>query len=90
MPYHHSARGGVEGRARQIRPPVVQYPIRREANSEVGAFIRTRIPRDGGLIQIEAELPRLWDLRRRLEAARAAGLDKIPVAPPPNPGDLIG
>ena len=42
------------------------------------------------LHEIETELPRLWDLRRRLEAARAAGLDKIPVAPPPNPGDLIG
>ena len=42
------------------------------------------------LQEIEAELPRLWDLRRRLEADRAAGLDKIPVAPPPDPNDLSG
>ncbi|MBK9713039.1 MAG: DUF2630 family protein [Kouleothrix sp.] len=37
------------------------------------------------LAQIEAELPRLWDLRRRLEAARAAGLSSVPVPPPSNP-----
>ncbi len=39
---------------------------------------------------IEAELPKLWDLRRRMEAARAAGLDKIPVPPPSDPNNLIG
>lgn len=42
------------------------------------------------LHEIEAELKRLWDLRRRLEAARAAGLDSIPVPPPPDPDQLIG
>ena len=42
------------------------------------------------LAQIEAELPRLWDLRRRLEAAKSAGLDRIPVPPPPDPENLIG
>jgi hypothetical protein len=42
------------------------------------------------LAYIEAELPRLWDLRRRIEAAKAAGLDKIPVQPPPDPSQLTG
>lgn len=42
------------------------------------------------LAHIRAELDRLWDLRRRIEAARDAGLDHIPVPPPPNPSDLIG
>jgi Protein of unknown function (DUF2630) len=39
---------------------------------------------------IAAELPRLWDLRRRLEAAKSVGLDKIPIPPPANPDELIG
>ena len=39
---------------------------------------------------IEAELPKLWDLRRRLEAAKAAGLDGIPIPPPPTqPADRL-
>ena len=42
------------------------------------------------LAYIEAELPKLWDLRRRLEAAKAAGLDNIPVPPPNDPNQLIG
>jgi hypothetical protein len=42
------------------------------------------------LHEIEAELTRLWDLRRRLEAAKAAGLDRIPVPPPEDPSKLIG
>ena len=42
------------------------------------------------LAQINAELERLWDLRRRLEAAKNAGLDHIPVPPPPDPSKLIG
>ena len=42
------------------------------------------------LRQIEAELDRLWDLRRRLEAAKNAGLDRIPVPPPPDPSTLTG
>ena len=36
------------------------------------------------LAYIEAELPKLWDLRRRLEAAKAAGLNTIPVPPTPD------
>jgi len=35
-------------------------------------------------------VPTLWDLRRRLEAAKAAGLDDIPVQPPADPSQLIG
>jgi hypothetical protein len=42
------------------------------------------------LREIEAELDRLWDLRRRLEAAKNAGLDHIPVPPPPDPSKLTG
>ncbi len=42
------------------------------------------------LAHIEAELPKLWDLRRRHEAAKAAGLADIPVQPPADPSQLIG
>jgi uncharacterized protein DUF2630 len=42
------------------------------------------------LTYIEAELPRLWDLRRRLEAAQSAGLSDVPVPPPPDPSELTG
>ncbi len=42
------------------------------------------------LRQIEAECDRLWDLRRRLEAAKNAGLDHVPVSPPPDPSKLTG
>jgi hypothetical protein len=42
------------------------------------------------LAHIEDELLKLWDLRRRLEAAKAAGLDVVPVPPPPDPSKLIG
>ena len=41
------------------------------------------------LDHIKAELDRLWDLRRRLEAARSVGLDHIPVAPPDDPSKLL-
>lgn len=41
------------------------------------------------LAHIKAELDRLWDLRRRLEAARDAGLDHIPVPPPDDPSKLL-
>jgi hypothetical protein len=42
------------------------------------------------LHEIETELTRLWDLRRRIEAAKAAGLEAVPVPPPPDPDQLIG
>ena len=38
---------------------------------------------------IKTELERLWDLRRRLEAARSAGLDRLPVPPPEDPSKLL-
>ena len=41
------------------------------------------------LREIRHELERLWDLRRRLEAARHVGLEDIPVPPPANPEDLL-
>jgi hypothetical protein len=42
------------------------------------------------LRHIEAELDRLWDLRRRLEAAKNVSLDHIPVPPPSDPSELTG
>jgi septal ring factor EnvC (AmiA/AmiB activator) len=42
------------------------------------------------LTDIVKELERLWDLRRRIEAAQAAGLDSIPIPPPSDPAQLIG
>lgn len=42
------------------------------------------------LAEITHELARLWDLRRRIEAARAAGLDRVPVPPPNDPENLVG
>jgi len=42
------------------------------------------------LVEIEHELPRLWDLRRRIEAARHAGLKTIPVPPPADANDMVG
>lgn len=42
------------------------------------------------LFAINRELERLWDLRRRIEAAREAGLSSIPVPPPADPSTLIG
>jgi Protein of unknown function (DUF2630) len=41
------------------------------------------------LEHVKAELDRLWDLRRRLEAAQSAGLDHIPVPPPEDPSKLL-
>ncbi len=40
--------------------------------------------------EITKELERLWDLRRRIEAARSAGLDHIPVDPPEDPSKMVG
>ncbi|KAB8144335.1 DUF2630 family protein [Chloroflexia bacterium SDU3-3] len=42
------------------------------------------------LAAIKAEIERLWDLRRRIEAAKAAGLSEVPVMPPADPGSMIG
>jgi hypothetical protein len=41
------------------------------------------------LAHVKAELERLWDLRRRIEAARNAGLDHIPIPPPEDPSKLL-
>ncbi|MDZ4717639.1 MAG: DUF2630 family protein [Roseiflexaceae bacterium] len=42
------------------------------------------------LAEIEAELLRLWDLRRRLEAAHAAGLSTVPVPQTIDPSEQVG
>ncbi|GAB4193751.1 MAG: hypothetical protein OHK0022_08980 [Roseiflexaceae bacterium] len=39
--------------------------------------------------EIRHELQRLWDLRRRLEAAQHAGLKDIPVPPPADPENML-
>ncbi len=42
------------------------------------------------LAEIKHELNVLWDLRRRLEAAKAAGLDRVPVMPSTDPSNMTG
>lgn len=42
------------------------------------------------LAAINHELEHQWDLRRRIEAALAAGLSSLPVPPPEHPEDQIG
>ena len=39
---------------------------------------------------INHELEHAWDLRRRIEAALAAGLSELPVPPPAHPEDQVG
>jgi hypothetical protein len=39
---------------------------------------------------INHELEHLWDLKRRIEAALAAGLSELPVPPPEHPEDMVG
>jgi hypothetical protein len=41
------------------------------------------------LAAITHELERLWDLRRRVEAALRAGLRELPVPPPDDPEKLL-
>ncbi len=40
--------------------------------------------------EITHELAHLWDLKRRLEAAIAAGLSQLPVPPPEHPENQVG
>lgn len=42
------------------------------------------------LAEIKHEIERLWDLRRRLEAAKDAGLDHVPVMPTVDPSTMQG
>lgn len=42
------------------------------------------------LIEINHDLEHLWDLKRRLEAAIAAGLSELPVPPPEHPEEQVG
>jgi hypothetical protein len=71
----------------EIIATIVKLEQEREEIYEDSSVTADEHPR---LIHIAAELPRLWDLRRRLEAAKAAGLDHVPVPPPPDPDSLIG
>lgn len=42
------------------------------------------------LAELKHEIERLWDLRRRLEAAKAAGLTQVPVMPSVDPTAMTG
>ncbi|MBC8160903.1 MAG: DUF2630 family protein [Roseiflexaceae bacterium] len=42
------------------------------------------------LAEIKHEIERLWDYRRRLEAAKSAGLTEVPVMPTVDPTDMTG
>jgi hypothetical protein len=71
----------------EIIATIVKLEKEREEIYEDSQVTADEHPR---LAYIEAELPRLWDLRRRLEAAQNAGLNDVPVPPPPDPSKLIG
>ncbi len=42
------------------------------------------------LAELKHEIERLWDLRRRLEAAKAASLTEVPVMPSVDPTAMTG
>jgi hypothetical protein len=72
----------------QLKAAIIRLEQEREAIFGDAKVTGEEHPR---LAAIEHELPRLWDLRRRLEAARAAGLDYVPVARPSvDPNDMVG
>ena len=71
----------------EIVAKIVELEQEREAIFQDSQVSPEEHPR---LAFIEAELPKLWDMRRRLEAARAAGLNTVPVPPPADPDKLIG
>ena len=71
----------------EVIATIVRLEEEREAIYQDDQVTAEEHPR---LAEIEDELDRLWDLRRRIEAARRAGLDQIPVPPPPDPSELIG
>lgn len=64
---------------REVSETIVRLEQEREAIYADDKVTAQENPR---LHQIEAELVRLWDLKRRLEAAHAAGSD-TPVVPQP-------
>jgi hypothetical protein len=71
----------------EVIATIVKLEQEREQIYEDSSVTPEEHPR---LAYIEAELPKLWDLRRRLEAAKAAGLQDIPVPPPDDPNQLVG
>jgi hypothetical protein len=71
----------------EVIATIVQLEQEREAIYQDSQVTPEEHPR---LAFIEAELPRLWDLRRRLEAAKSAGLDRIPVPPPSDMNEQTG
>ncbi len=66
---------------------IVQLERERAVIYEDDQVTETEHPR---LTQIKHEIDRLWDMRRRLEAAKAAGLDQVPVMPTEDPSNMTG
>jgi len=76
-----STRKGYIMELDEIIATIVRLEEEREAIYQDDQVTAEEHPR---LAEINAELERLWDLRRRIEAARSAGLDRIPVPPRPD------
>ena len=66
---------------------IVQLTKEREQIYEDDRVTAVEHPR---LAEIEAELLRLWDQRRRLEAAHSAGLSTVPVPATRHPSEQVG
>lgn len=71
----------------EVQAKIAQLDHEREEIYKDDKVIGDEHPR---LKAIEHELAQLWDLRRRIEAAKSAGLNEIPVPPPPDAENLIG
>lgn len=71
----------------EIIAEIVQLTKEREQIYEDSHVTAAEHPRLG---EIEAELLRLWDLRRRIEAAHSAGLTTVPVPPTRDPSEQVG
>src|SRR3954451_2403880 len=78
---------GADMTIEEVIAEIVKLEQEREQIYEDSGVTAEEHPR---LAHIEAELPKLWDLRRRIEPAKSAGLADIPVPPPADPSQLIG
>lgn len=71
----------------EVIAAIMQLERERAVIYEDDQVTETEHPR---LAVIKHELERLWDLRRRIEAAKAAGLDQVPVMPSVDPSTMTG
>ena len=77
----------VDTRLEEVSATIMQLERERAVIYEDDQVTGEEHPR---LAAIKHELDRLWDLRRRLEAAKAAGLDRVPVMPTEDPSAMTG